>query len=77
MQDKELYEHIQGLTSAWTVSEIKLDIPAKEIHVAVSTPLAQSSAVLSGRKTLLATIRQRRSMAASGLVSIQSTPHTQ
>jgi hypothetical protein len=59
MQDKEAYQHILGLTSPWTVSEVKLDIPAKEIHVTVSTPLVQSSAVLSGGKTLLATIRQR------------------
>ena len=59
MLGKELFQHIFGLTSLWTVSGVKLDIPAEEIHVTVSTPLVQSSAVLSGRKTLLATIRQR------------------
>lgn len=31
MQDKELYRHILGLTSPWTVSEVKLDMAAQEI----------------------------------------------
>ena len=38
MQDKELYQHILGLTSPWTVSEVKLDIPAEEIQVRVEHP---------------------------------------
>ncbi len=29
MQDQELYQHILGLTSPWTVSGVKLDIPAE------------------------------------------------
>ena len=35
MQDKELYQHILGLTSPWTASEVKLDIPAEEIQVTI------------------------------------------
>ena len=38
MQDKELYQHIIGLTSPWTVSGVKLDIPAEEIQVRVEHP---------------------------------------
>ena len=38
MQDKELYQHILGLTSPWTVSGVKLDIPAEEIQVRVEHP---------------------------------------
>jgi transposase len=38
MQDKELYQHILGLTSPWTVSGVKLDIPAEEIQVSVEHP---------------------------------------
>jgi hypothetical protein len=38
MQDKELYQHILALTSPWTVSEVKLDIPAEEIQVRVEHP---------------------------------------
>ena len=33
MQDKELYQHILGLTYTWTVSGVKWEIPAKEITV--------------------------------------------
>jgi transposase len=38
MQHKELYQHILGLTSPWTVSEVKLDIPSEEIQVRVEHP---------------------------------------
>jgi hypothetical protein len=38
MRDKELYQHILGLTSPWTVSSVKLDIPAEEIQVRVEHP---------------------------------------
>ncbi len=38
MQDKELYQHIIGLTSPWTVSGIKFDLPAEEIQVRVEHP---------------------------------------
>jgi transposase len=38
MQDKELYQHILGLTSPWTVSGVKLDIPAEKIQVRVEHP---------------------------------------
>jgi hypothetical protein len=33
MQHKELYQPIQGLTSPWTVSGVKWDMPAEEITV--------------------------------------------
>lgn len=59
MQDKELYQHILGLTSPWTVPEVKLDIPAEGNQVGSRTLLVQSSAFLSARKSLLATIMQR------------------
>jgi transposase len=38
MQGKELYQHIPELTSPWTVSEVKLDIPAEDIQVRVEHP---------------------------------------
>ena len=59
MQDKELYQQILGLTSPWTASEVKLDIPAEEIQMRSSTLLVQNSAVLSAGKSLLATIMQK------------------
>jgi hypothetical protein len=33
MQDKELYQHILGLTYTWTDSGVKWDIPAEKITV--------------------------------------------
>ena len=38
MQDKELYQHLLGLTSPWTVSEVKLDMQSQEIHLKVEHP---------------------------------------
>ena len=38
MQDKELYQHILGLKSPWTVSEVKLDMELQQIDVHVSHP---------------------------------------
>jgi len=38
MQDKELYQHLLGLTAPWTVSEVKLDMQSQEIHVRVEHP---------------------------------------
>jgi hypothetical protein len=38
MQDKELYQHILGLTSPWTVPEVKFDLPAEENQVRVTYP---------------------------------------
>jgi transposase len=38
MQDKELYQHLLGLTAPWTVSEVKLDMQCQEIHVRVEHP---------------------------------------
>lgn len=35
MQDKELYQHILGLQSPWSVSEVKLDMESQEIRVRV------------------------------------------
>ncbi|MCE2813614.1 MAG: transposase family protein [Planctomycetaceae bacterium] len=39
MQDKELYQHILGLTSPWTVSEVKLNMQDEEIQVRVEHPV--------------------------------------
>jgi transposase len=38
MQDKELYWHILGITSPWTVAKVELDVKAQEIVVAVEHP---------------------------------------
>jgi len=38
MQDKKLYQHILGLQSPWTVSEVKLDLQSQEIRVRVEHP---------------------------------------
>ena len=38
MQDKELYQHILGLQSPWSVSEVKLDMESQEIRVRVEHP---------------------------------------
>jgi len=38
MQDKELYQHILGLTSPWTVRDVKLDTENQEIRVQVDHP---------------------------------------
>ncbi len=39
MQDKALYQHILGLTSPWTVSEVKLNMQDEEIQVRVEHPV--------------------------------------
>jgi hypothetical protein len=33
MQDVELYQHISGLSSPWTVRDVKLDIENHDIRV--------------------------------------------
>ena len=38
MQDKELYQHILGLESPWSVSEVKLDTENQQIDIHVSHP---------------------------------------
>lgn len=38
MQDKELYQHILGLSSPWTVADVQLDHEAEEIRVRVEHP---------------------------------------
>jgi hypothetical protein len=38
MQDKDLYQHILGLTSPWTVRDVKLDMENQEIQVQVDHP---------------------------------------
>ena len=38
MQDKNLYQHILGLQSPWSVSEVKLDMESQEIRVRVEHP---------------------------------------
>ena len=40
MQDKELYQHILGITSPWTVGKVELDTNAQEIVVTVEHPRA-------------------------------------
>lgn len=38
MQDKELYQHLLGLTAPWTVKEVELKVEAQEIDVHVDHP---------------------------------------
>jgi transposase len=38
VQDKELYQHLLGLCSPWTVANVALDIEAQEIVVSVEHP---------------------------------------
>jgi transposase len=38
MQDKELYQHLLGLTAPWPLSEVKLDMQSQEIHVKAEPP---------------------------------------
>ena len=38
MQDKELYQHLLGLCTPWTVANVALDIEAQEIVVVVEHP---------------------------------------
>jgi len=38
MQDKELYQHILGLSTPWSVSDVKLNIESQEITVRVDHP---------------------------------------
>jgi len=52
MQDKELYQHILGLTSSWTVSGVKLEIPAEEIQVRVEHPVGTKFSCLECQKEL-------------------------
>jgi hypothetical protein len=49
MQDKELYQPILGLTSPWTVSGVKWNIPAEEITVLIARKNSQSRSVSSAR----------------------------
>ncbi len=49
MQDKELYQQILGLTSPWTVSEVKLDMPSQEIRVRVEHPRGPCSAAQNAK----------------------------
>jgi hypothetical protein len=52
MQDKELYQHILGQTSPWTVSGVKWDIPAEEITVLSARKNSQSRSTPFLRTTL-------------------------
>ena len=38
MEDKELYQHLLGLKTPWTVKEVKLNVQAEEIAVQVNHP---------------------------------------
>jgi hypothetical protein len=52
MQDKELYQPILGLTSPWTVSGVKWNIPAEEITVLIARKNSQSRSTPFLRMTL-------------------------
>jgi transposase len=39
MQDRELYQHLLGLSSPWSVSDVRLDVAGEEIVVRVDHPL--------------------------------------
>ena len=38
MRDKQLDQHLLGLTAPWTVSEVRLDMKTQETHVRVEHP---------------------------------------
>ncbi len=38
MEDKELYQHILGLKSPWSVLDVKLDMPSQQIDIHVGHP---------------------------------------
>jgi len=38
MEDKELYQHILGLETPWSVAEVKLDLDQQQIDIHVSHP---------------------------------------
>jgi len=52
MQHKVLYQPILGLTSPWTVSGVKWDIPAEEITVLSARKNSQSRSTPFLRMTL-------------------------
>jgi hypothetical protein len=52
MQHKVLYQPILGLTSSWTVSGVKWDIPAEEITVLSARKNSQSRSTSFLRTTL-------------------------
>ena len=71
MQDKELYQHILGLTSPWTVSEVKLDIPAEEIQVRVEHPVGTKFCCPECQKQLACYDHaERAQMEAFGLMPV-------
>jgi len=39
MEDKELYQHILGLETPWSVAEVKLDLDQQQIDIHVSHPV--------------------------------------
>ena len=52
MQQKEVYQPILGLTSPWTVSGVKWEIPAKEITVLIARKNSQVRSTPFLRTTL-------------------------
>ena len=38
MEDKELYQHILGLNTPWSVGEVKLDMELQQIDIHVEHP---------------------------------------
>lgn len=52
MQDRELYQHILGITEPWTVSRLELNVQDREVNVWVEHPKHQRWACPTCQKTL-------------------------
>ena len=71
MQDKELYQHILGLTSPWTVSEVKLNKQDEEIQVRVEHPVGTKFCCPECQKQLACYDHaERAQMEAFGLMPV-------
>jgi hypothetical protein len=70
MQDKELYQHLLGLTAPWTVSEVKLDMQSQEIYLKVEHPWDKVLLSLLPEATVLLRFRLRAPVEASGPLAI-------
>jgi hypothetical protein len=72
MQDKELYQHLLGLSSPWTVGKVSLDIKAQEVVVIVEHP-RDTEFCCPECQVRIAVLRpcRRAALAAPGFLSIQ------
>ena len=60
MEDKELYQHILGLETPWSVAEVKLDLDQQQIDIHVSHPRGTNSVAPSAISRFRVTTMFRR-----------------